>query len=123
MEDVENSEVKRWLPLARENIIRIHGGHEQPVRIGQHLVGVGIEIERYKRLCTEHGEDPELVARAIRYIPDVTDLAVPVSLARWGDEHSGWAVFTQCRARAILEAEREGVIPAFVRKTAGRLSA
>jgi hypothetical protein len=97
--DFKLPKVIEYQSLARENIVRIHGGTERDVTITvagvEHQVGVGIDVLRYKRFASMPGQDPELVARAIRHLPDVTGLEPPVSLARW-EADDGWAVFSQC---------------------------
>ena len=107
-QDVDfSSELKRCQPLAKKNIIRIHGGTDKPIEIEGALVGVGLDVTRYQELAGKPGQDPELVAMAIQYLPEVTGLEPPVSLARWGpNAPDGWAVFEQCKARALTELER-----------------
>ncbi len=104
-EDDDNleREIKKHRPKAKLNIIAIHGGTEKPVTIEGHRVGVGIEIDVYKRLCRDGHDPPEIIAAAIAYIPVVSDLQPPVSLARWGAE-DGRPIYEQCVGRAYKEA-------------------
>lgn len=74
--------------------------------VGDQQVGVGLDIERYKRLASEPGADPEIVAMAIRYLPEVAGIEPPVSLALWEPADpekrpTGRAVFNQCLDRAL----------------------
>ncbi len=96
-------EIQKHIPKARENIVTIHGGTEEPVTIEGHEVGVGIEVDVYKRLCREGHDPPEIIAAAIAYIPIVSELEPPVSLARWGAEN-GRPIYEQCVGRAYKEA-------------------
>ncbi|MDH5279510.1 MAG: hypothetical protein OEW52_00005, partial [Thermoleophilia bacterium] len=93
------------LAIARRNIVAIHGGTEDPVEIEGHKVGVGIEVNAFRALCGKVADPPDIIARAIAYLPEVTGLEPPVSLARWAAE-DGPAVFEQCLARAY--GERRG---------------
>jgi len=121
-EDGDGDGLGRWSSLARENICYIHGGTERDVQILGQRVGVGIEMNRFKAMVQEQGRDPELVARAIRFLPEVTNLQPPVSLARWGDEDDGWAIFQQCEGLAMREAERSGPRLGLVAEMAGRMA-
>ena len=100
-EDIERA-IKKHLPEARKNVIAIHGGTEEPVTIEGHQVGVGVEIDVFKRLCREHRDPPGIIAAAIAHIPLVSDLTPPVSLARWGAE-DGMPIYEQCVGRAYKE--------------------
>lgn len=100
-EEIER-ELKANQPTAKLNIVAIHGGTEEPVQIEGHDVGVGIEIEAYKRLCREGRDPPEIIAAAIAHIPSVSELEPPVSLARWGAE-DGRPIYEQCLGRAYKE--------------------
>ncbi len=102
-EDLEK-DLKEHQPRAKLNIIAIHGGTEKPVRIGAHTVGVGVEVEVYKRLCREGHAPPEVIAAAIAHIPVVSNLEPPVSLARWGAE-DGRPIYEQCLNRASKELQ------------------
>ena len=95
-------EVARNLPRARRNIVAIHGGTEDDVEIEGHRVGIGIEINAYRRLCEEGRDSPEIIAAAIAHIPAVSELEVPVSLARWTAE-DGNPIYEQCVNRAYKE--------------------
>ncbi len=100
-EDVEDLEleIRKHQPQAKLNIIAIHGGTEDPVTIEGHEVGVGLEIEVYKRLCRDGRDPPDIIAAAIAHIPAVSDLEPPVSLARWGAD-DGMPIYEQCVGRA-----------------------
>ena len=100
-QDLEQA-IRKHLPQARKNIIAIHGDTEMPVSIEGHPVGVGVEIEVYKRLCREGHAPPEVIAAAIAHIPSVSNLEPPVSLARWGAE-DGRPIYEQCLDRAYRE--------------------
>ncbi len=89
-------EITAALPMARAHIVQIHGGTEDPVTIGKHEVGVGIEINAFKTLCRAGTDPPHIIAEAISYISAVTDLRTPVSLARWNAEDDGPAIYEQC---------------------------
>jgi len=90
------AEVGRHRATARANIVAIHGS-EQPVEIHGHLVGVGIELERYKRVCAAGFDPPEIVAQAIAHVPQVTGLERPVSLALWESDGGGLTdVYQRC---------------------------
>ncbi len=97
-------EIRKHIPKARENIVTIHGGTEEPVTIEGHKVGVGIEVDVYKRLCRDGHDPPAIIAAAIAYLPTVSDLEPPVSLARWGAEEDGRPIYEQCVGRAYKEA-------------------
>ena len=92
------------LPQARQNIVRIHGDTEEPVRIGGHDVGVGIEIAAFRRLCEAERDPPHIIAAAIAYIPEVCELERPVSLARWGAADDGPEIYERCVGRAYQDA-------------------
>ena len=98
-DDELEREIKKHIPRARENVIAIHGGTEEPVTIEGHEVGVGIEIKAFKRLCREAWDPPDIIAAAIAHIPVVSDLQPPVSLARWGAA-DGMPIYEQCVGRA-----------------------
>ena len=95
-EDVDTieQEIRDHLPTARANIIGIHGS-ERAVWIGGHKVGVGIEIDAFRRLCRERRDPPEIIAAAIAHLPAVSGLEPPVSLARWSAE-DGNPIYEQC---------------------------
>ncbi len=94
-------EITDALPMARAHIVRIHGGTEDPVTIGKHKVGVGIEINAFRDLCRTGVDPPHIIASAIAHLPDVTKLGTPVSLARWGwDAEDGPAIYEQCVGEA-----------------------
>ncbi len=101
-EDLEK-EIRKHQPRAKHNIIAIHGGTEADVEIEGHQVGLGIEIDAYKRLCRARRDPPEIIAAAIAHIPTVSDLPPPVSLARWGAK-DGMPIYEQCVGRAYKEA-------------------
>ncbi len=101
-DDIER-EIKKHQPTAKLNIIAIHGGTEKAVTIEGYEVGVGVEIDVYKRLCRASHDPPEIIAAAIAYIPIVSDLEPPVSLARWGAD-DGRPIYEQCVGRAYKEA-------------------
>lgn len=96
-------ELKKHQPTAKLNIVAIHGGTSKAVEIEGHKVGVGIEIDVFKRLCREGRDPPEIIAAAIAFIPVVSDLEPPVSLARWGAA-DGMPIYEQCVAKAYKEA-------------------
>lgn len=100
-DDLER-ELREHQPRAKLNVIRIHGDTEEPVQIGSHRVGVGREIDVYKQLCREGQVPPEVIAAAIAYIPVVSNLDPPVSLARWGAD-DGRPIYEQCLNRAYRE--------------------
>jgi hypothetical protein len=95
-------ELRACQPTAKLNIIAIHGDTEEDVTIEGHQVGVGIEIEVYKRLCREGRDPPEIIAAAIAHIPAVSEIEPPVSLARWGAD-DGMPIYEQCVGRAYKE--------------------
>ena len=95
-------EIKKHLLDARTNIVAIHGGTEETVTIEGHEVGVGLEIDVYKRLCREGRDPPDIIAAAIAHIPTVSDLQPPVSLARWGAK-DGMPIYEQCVGMAYKE--------------------
>lgn len=96
-------QITRAIPRARENIVAIHGGTDEPVEIEGHQVGVGIEIRAFRRICRRGQEPPEIIAEAIRFLPEVATLEPPVSLARWGAD-DGPELFAQCVHRAYKAA-------------------
>ena len=100
-EDLER-ELKENEPQAKLNIIVIHGGTEDDVEIKGHQVGMGIDINRYRRRCRAGGDPPEIIAAAIAYLPIVTGLAPPLSLAPW-DRNP--AIYEQCIGRAYHDQE------------------
>ncbi len=81
-EDLER-EIEKHQPRAKLNIIAIHGGTEADVEIEGHRVGMGIDVDRYKRRCQAGRVAPDIIAKAIAYLPTVTELEPPISLARW----------------------------------------
>lgn len=95
-------EIRKALGTARTNIVHIHGGTDQPVEIHGHQVGVGLEVEAFRRLCREGRDPPHIIAAAIRFLPEVTELEPPVSLARWGAD-DGPAIYEACIGRAYKE--------------------
>ena len=102
-EDVESgleSQIRSNLPRARLNIIAIHGGTEGDVRIGEYDVGLGIEVNAYKKFCRASQDPPDIIASAIAFLPEVTGLEPPISLARWGAEKDGPGIYEQCVSRA-----------------------
>ena len=103
-EDDENleQEIQKHIVKARKNVIAIHGGTEEPVTIEGHQVGVGVELDVFKRLCRARRDPPEIIAAAIAHIPIVSDLQPPVSLARWGAD-DGMPIYEQCVGRAYKE--------------------
>lgn len=98
-------EIRKHFPQAKRNIIEIHGGTEEDVRIGEHDVGVGLDLDAYKRICREGRDPPELIAVAIAFIPRVSDLEPPVSLARWGAD-DGRPIYEQCLGLAHKELSK-----------------
>lgn len=95
--------VREALPLARANIVSIHGGVADvviEVDGKNYPVGMGLEIEAFKRLCRAGHEPPDIIARAIAFLPEVTGLEPPITLARWGAEKDGPSVYEQCVGRA-----------------------
>jgi hypothetical protein len=97
-EDEENlkQEIEHHQATARINIVTIHGGTEGAVEIEGHFIGVGIDITRYRKFCEEGAHPPDIIAAAIAYLPVVTGLEPPISLARWEGESDGWSVYEQC---------------------------
>ncbi len=95
-------EIQKHIPKARRNIVAIHGGTEDDVTILGHTVGVGIEIDVFKRLCRARHDPPEIIAAAIAHIPIVSELEPPVSLARWGTA-DGMPIYEQCVGLAYKE--------------------
>ncbi len=95
-------EIRKHIGKARKNVIAIHRGTEMPVTIEGHEVGVGIEVDAFKRLCREGKDPPEIIAAAIAHIPAVSELQPPVSLARWGAD-DGVPIYEQCVGRAYKE--------------------
>lgn len=91
-------EIRACLTEARRNIVAIHGSAEQ-VEIEGHLLGVGIEIDAFKRLCRSGSDPPHIIAAAIAHLPAVCGLEPPVSLARWTSDE-GQPVYEQCVGRA-----------------------
>ncbi len=91
-------EINDSLPQARASIVQIHGGTEEPVEIieGKNPVGVGFEINAYRELCRTGVDPPHIIAAAIAYIPEVTELGTPVSLARWNADDDGAHIYEQC---------------------------
>ena len=115
-EDGDNlkDEIKKNQPQAKLNIIEIHGGTEGPVDIEGQPVGVGIEINAYRTLCETRRDPPHIIAAAIAYIPEVSDLAPPVSLKRW-TANDGWPIYEQCIARAYNSQEATPTIDVTVK--------
>ena len=74
----------------------------QPPTCAGHQVGMGIDINRYRRRCRAGGVEPEIIAAAIAYLPIVTGLAPPLSLAPW-DRNP--AIYEQCVGRAYHDQE------------------
>lgn len=97
-------EIVAALPLAKANIVRIHGGTEAPIEIEGHTIGVGLEIEVFRELCRVGRDSPAIIAEAIAHLPDVTGLEPPISLARWGAS-DGTAIYEQCVGRAYASSE------------------
>ena len=93
--------VDRWLELARENIAWLHGDSFDAVSINGHEVGIGIDLLRFRKLARALPEGSEIVARAIRFLPEVTTLERPISLARWVEADDGHEVLAQCLHRAL----------------------
>ncbi len=89
--------------MARIGIIAIHGGEKGPVEIEGQLVGVGIDVNRYRAFCIERSDPPEIIAAAIEYLPAITGLTPPVSLALW---ESDPASYERCVAKAYKEASK-----------------
>ena len=100
-DDLER-EIQKHLPEARKNVIAIHGDTKADVMIEGYPVGVGVEIDVFKRLCRARRDPPEIIAAAIAHIPLVSDLTPPVSLARWGAP-DGMPIYEQCVGRAYKE--------------------
>ena len=98
-EDGLKDEIKKSLPAARRNIVAIHGGEEGAVEIEGQLVGVGVEINAFRTWCETGRDPPDIIAAAIAYLPDVTKLGTPVSLARWAAK-DGPEIYEQCVGRA-----------------------
>lgn len=88
--------MKQHQATARLNIVTIHGGTEGAIEIEGHLVGVGIDINRYRKFCEAGRHPPDIIAEAIAYLPTVTELEPPISLARWEADSDGWSVYEQC---------------------------
>ena len=103
-EDIEQ-EIRKHQPQAKLNIVAIHGGTSKPVTIEGHKVGLGVEIDTFKRLCRDRRDPPEIIAAAIAHIPVVAELQPPVSLARWGAD-DGMPIYEQCIGLAYKEASR-----------------
>ena len=103
--------VAEFEPMAKVNLRVIRGTtDDRDVQIeagGEtHRVGMGIEINRYRRLAASLPEGPEVVARAIRHLPDVCELTPPISLARWLAD-DGAPILEQCIHRALDEMPAE----------------
>ena len=99
-------EIRANLPTARRNIVAIHGSPKDVVIEG-HKLGVGIEIDAYKRLCRSGSDPPHIIAAAIAHLPAVCELEPPVSLARWTSD-DGQPVYEQCVGRAY-QGEKSGL--------------
>lgn len=95
------TEARRWFDTARANIVDVHGSGEV-VQIHDQPVGVGIEILRYMRICELGVDPPEIVAKAIAYLPVVTELPRPLSLALWENGEAG--TLTDVYQRCVHEA-------------------
>ena len=107
-EDVDNleEEISRNLDLARLNIAEIHGGTGDDIEIEGHRVGMGIDVDRYKRRCQAGRVAPDIIAKAIVYLPAATGLEPPISLARWDAD---WSVYEQCVGLVYKELSTIGV--------------
>ncbi len=109
--DVLTKEIKKSLPTARRNIVAIHGGEEGAVEIEGQLVGIGIEINAYRTFCETRRDPPDIIAAAIAFIPEISELSTPVSLARWGAK-DGPEIYEQCvglayKAEPVPDVVRE----------------
>lgn len=102
-EDDLTIDTKKSQPMARRGIISIHGGEKGPVEIEGQLVGVGIDVNRYLAFCRERSDPPEIIAAAIEYLPAITGLTPPISLALW---ESDPAIYERCVAKAYKEASK-----------------
>ena len=100
-EDDLTIETKESQPTARSGIISIHGGEKGPVEIEGQLVGVGLDVNRYRAFCLERRDPPEIIAKAIAYLPTVTGLKPPLSLALW---ETNPEIYEQCVGMAYKEA-------------------
>ena len=101
-EDDLTIETKKSQPTARNGIISIHGGKKGPVEIEGQLVGVGLDVNRYRAFCLERRDPPEIIAAAIAYLPVVTGLDPPLSLALW---ETDLAIYEQCVGMAYKNQE------------------
>ena len=89
------------LPTARANLLGIRGGEEEPIEIAGHMVGLGVEVNVFKRICAAGVDPPEIVAAAIAHIPHcVTNAEAPFSLAIWNDGET----YERCIAAAYKAA-------------------
>lgn len=99
-------QISAWADTARRNIVDVHGS-EDPVTIHGQSVGLGIDVMRFVRICNLEIDPPEIVAKAIAYLPQVTGMPRPLSLALWENGKAGTVsdVYAQC-VHAALKADR-----------------